>query len=82
MANGGIIHFLNLLALLSLNIGIFNALPIPALDGGRALIIILEKITRRKISEKLLNNLIMGGFIILMGIMVFATWNDIIKLFV
>ena len=76
----GFLSFINLMAILSLNIGIFNAIPIPALDGGRALITCVEMITGKTVSEKLLEKLVLGGFVILMGIMLFATFNDVLKL--
>lgn len=81
-ASGGFVSFLSLLAILSLNIGIFNAIPIPALDGGRALINIVEMITGKAVKEKTLERLITAGFILLFGIILFATWNDIAKLFI
>ncbi len=67
--------------MISLNIGIFNLLPIPALDGGRVLILLIERITRRKINEKLVENIILASFVLLIGIFLFATYNDIAKMF-
>ncbi|MCF0246664.1 MAG: RIP metalloprotease RseP [Ileibacterium sp.] len=77
----GILPYISLIALLSLNIGIFNLLPLPALDGGRILIIALESIFRRKIPTKLVETVIIGSFVLLFGIMIFATWNDLSRLF-
>ncbi|MEI3146476.1 MAG: site-2 protease family protein [Merdibacter sp.] len=54
-ASMGLLPFLSLLALFSLNIGIFNLLPIPVLDGGRIVIVVLEKLFRRKLKESVLN---------------------------
>ena len=68
-------------ALLSVNVGIFNLLPIPILDGGRILILVLETITRRKFSEKTQTAIMMVGLFMLIGLMVFATWNDLVRLF-
>ena len=79
-ASLGILSFLNLMAILSLNIGIFNAIPIPALDGGRALITLGEMITGKSVSEKMFERLILGGFILLIGVMLFATFNDVLKI--
>lgn len=81
MAQQGIVSFIAFIGLLSINVGIFNLLPIPILDGGRILILLLEGITRRKFSEKILNGIMMFGLFAIVGIMVFATWNDIIRLF-
>lgn len=78
-AEKGILSILSLMGLLSLNIGIFNAIPIPALDGGRALITFIEMITGKTVDEKLLERLIIGGFIILIGVMLLATFNDVFR---
>lgn len=58
-----------------------NVLPIPALDGGHAVFAIYEIITRRKPSDKLLEHAQYVGFIIIIALMVFATWNDIARIF-
>lgn len=72
---------LYLSALISLNLGIFNLLPIPALDGGRIVLLWLNKLFRGKISDTVLNAMISLSFVALMGLMVFIFWNDIVKLF-
>lgn len=77
----GLRSYLSLFALISLNIGIFNILPIPAMDGGRILILLLEKLFRRKINTKIVENIIVASFVLLIGLFVFATYNDIIRLF-
>lgn len=77
----GIRSYISLFALISVNIGIFNLLPIPALDGGRIVILLLEKIIRRKINPKIVENIILASFVLLFGIMIFATYNDILRLF-
>lgn len=77
----GMTSTLSLIALLSLNIGIFNLIPLPVLDGGRIFIILLEKISGRKISEKLETAIMSIGVLLLIGLMVFATWQDILRLF-
>lgn len=79
--SSGILSFLSLIALLSVNIGIMNFLPIPALDGGRAVFLIYEGITHKKPNKKfetLLNNIV---FILLLILFVFVTYNDILRLF-
>lgn len=80
-AESGVVVYLRLLAILSINIGVMNALPLPILDGGRALITIIEKIRGRKLNEKVMNVLMWGGVLVLVGLMVFATFNDVLKLF-
>ncbi|WP_297237385.1 RIP metalloprotease RseP [uncultured Faecalicoccus sp.] len=77
----GLSSYLSLFALISMNIGVFNILPIPAMDGGRILILILEKIFGRKINTKIVENVILASFVLLIGLFLFATYNDILRLF-
>ena len=60
--------------------GVFNLLPIPARDGGRQLFLVIEAIRRRPISQKYEIAVNAAGFVLLIGLMVFATFNDITKL--
>ena len=76
----GLSTYFSLFAMISLNIGIFNAIPIPALDGGRILILLIEKILGRKVSTKVVENIIMASFVLLMLLFVYATYNDILRL--
>lgn len=79
--SSGFLAYLSLIASLSVNIGIMNFLPIPALDGGRAVFLIYEAITHKKPNKKfetLLNNIV---FILLLILFVFVTYNDILRLF-
>jgi len=66
--------------LLSLILAFMNILPIPALDGGHVLFLLIEIVTRRKPSEKVLEYAQIAGMIILLGIMVFAIGNDIMRI--
>ena len=69
-----------LAALITINLGLFNLLPLPALDGGRVLFVLAEIITRKKIpadKEGLVHAI---GFALLIGLMLFATWQDIVRL--
>lgn len=77
----GWMSVLALIALLSVNLGIMNLLPLPVLDGGRIFITLLEKISGRKLGEKAEYIITMAGVVLLVGIMVFATWQDITRLF-
>jgi len=77
----GILALLKLFALLSISLGVMNLLPIPALDGGRFLFQIVELITFRKPPESWENAIHMVGFILLMGLLVVITWNDIMRVF-
>lgn len=76
----GLRTFLSWIALLSVNLGILNLLPIPALDGGRIAFIGYEAITGRKPNQKFENILHTIMFLLLMGLMVFVTYNDILRL--
>ncbi len=79
--SNGMISLLNWIGLLSVNLGIINLLPIPALDGGRLVFLGYEAITRRKPNKKFENTLNYAMFILLMGFFVFITYNDILRLF-
>lgn len=73
---------LNFLALLSINLGIVNLLPIPALDGGKLLLNIIEAIIRRPIPEKAEAIVSMAGFFFLLLLMILVTFNDIQRYFI
>ena len=71
---------LYLIFIISLNLGIMNLLPLPALDGGRLIFLAVEGITRKRVppeKEGLVHAL---GLFLLMGLMVFITYNDIVRL--
>ncbi|WP_425755063.1 RIP metalloprotease RseP [Ihubacter sp. rT4E-8] len=76
----GVTYFVNLLALMSLNLAIINLLPLPALDGGRILFVIIRKLTGRMISDKLESSIHGIGMMLLFALMIFVTWNDITRL--
>ena len=71
---------LQLLALITINLGIFNLLPFPALDGGKVVFLAIEGITGHAVPEKLQGSLTVAAFALLFGLMIFATYNDIIRL--
>lgn len=73
--------FWGLTAFLSVILAIMNVLPIPALDGGHVIFLLYEMITRRKPSDKFLEYAQIVGMVILLGLLVYANGNDIIKLF-
>lgn len=80
-AQGGFINLLGFVAFLSVNIGLMNLLPVPALDGGRLLFLGYEAVSKKKIPAKvegLVNN---AFFILLLMLFVFVTWNDILRIF-
>ena len=71
---------LELLALITINLGVFNLLPLPALDGGRIVFVLLEMIRRKRLNPNLEGYINMAGLLALMALMVFVTFNDILKL--
>ncbi|RHQ87456.1 RIP metalloprotease RseP [Coprobacillus sp. AF21-8LB] len=78
---GSISTLLSLTALLSTNIGMFNLLPIPGLDGSQVLFALIEKVIRREIPTRIKYALQMAGLILVFGLMLFVTVNDIGKFF-
>ncbi len=76
----GITTLLALAALISVNLGILNLLPIPALDGGHIMINLYEMITKKVPSERVFYNLTIFGWVFLLSLMAFTTYNDIIRL--
>lgn len=70
-----------LVAYLSINVGIINLLPFPAFDGGRILFLLIEKIFRKPVSKKVENTIHTIGFMIIIGLLIFVTFNDILRLF-
>ncbi len=77
----GFIYLLSFTALISINLAVINLLPFPALDGGRLLFLLIEKIKGSCIKPKIANTVNMIGFGILMLLMVIVTYHDIVKLF-
>lgn len=79
VAKMGFIYLLQFAAILSINLAIINILPFPALDGGRLLFILIEKIRRKKINEKLEGIIHNSGFALLMLLIVVITYRDLLK---
>ncbi len=77
----GIQEFISMMALISLSLGITNLLPIPALDGGKILILIIEAIRRKPLKEKTEINIQLLGFSILIALSLYVTYNDILRIF-
>lgn len=70
-------YLLAFTAMISVNLAVINILPFPALDGGRLIIVLLERITRRKFSKKVVGLIHALGFILLIGLMIFLSVGDI-----
>ena len=79
-ANYGWQDLLEMLALITVNVGIFNLLPFPALDGGKVVFLLIEGVTGHAVPEKIQSGLIVAAFALLFGLMIFATYNDILRL--
>ena len=76
----GIINYLNLLAVISVSLGVTNLLPIPALDGGKILILIIEIIRRKPMKIETEAKIQLIGFSILIALSLFVTYNDILRI--
>jgi len=80
-AKAGIENFAWFIALLSVNLGIINLFPIPVLDGGHLLFFGIEAITGKEVNERLREKLMQFGAAMLMALMVFVFYNDILRMF-
>ena len=77
----GFQSFLFLVAQISLNIGIFNLLPLPVLDGGQVVITLCEAIAHRPLNEKVKTGIMAVCWVLLISLMLYATWHDISRIF-
>ncbi|MFA5095211.1 MAG: RIP metalloprotease RseP [Candidatus Paceibacterota bacterium] len=77
----GFVYLLSFAALISINLAIINLIPFPALDGGRLLFLLIEKIKGSRLNPKFANTANMVGFAILIILMLFVTYHDVVKLF-
>jgi regulator of sigma E protease len=77
----GFFTLLSLIALLSVNLGVLNLLPLPVLDGGYLLILIIEAITRRKLQGRGMEIAIMVGWLLILGLFILTMWNDLARVF-
>lgn len=80
-AKQGIQSVLYLISFLSINVGVINLIPLPAFDGGRILFLIIEKIIKKPIPTKIENLIHNLGFFLLIALMIYVTFNDILRLF-
>ena len=77
----GLDWFLNFLAFFSVSLAVLNLLPIPVLDGGHALFLIVEAVRRKPLTPNLRMRLTQLGMLVVLGIMVLAISNDVLRLF-
>lgn len=76
----GFFALLSIIALLSVNLAVINLLPLPVLDGGYLLILIIEAVTRRKLGGRGMEIAIIAGWVLIMGLFALTMWNDIARL--
>ena len=79
-AEAGWVALFSLMAMISLNLGILNLLPIPVLDGGHIFIMAMEGISRRDFSVRAKERVMLGGFVVLMMLMVTVIYNDLMRI--
>ena len=75
-----IIEYVYILSVISISLGITNLLPIPALDGGKIVLLIIEAIRRKPLKENTEVTIQLIGFMLLIGLTIFVTYNDIVRL--
>lgn len=80
-ASNGLLPLLNMVAFISMNLGIFNLLPLPALDGGHIAFLLVELVRGKPIKKEHEAYVHLAGFVILILLMVYVSFNDIVKLF-
>ena len=81
-AKSGVVGVLSFLAVLSINLGIVNLVPIPALDGGKILLNLIEAIRRKPLSQERESLVTMIGVVFMIVLMIAVTWNDIMRGFI
>jgi len=77
----GLSYLFGFIAMISINLAMLNLVPFPALDGGRVLFVLIEVVIRKKIKPAIANWTNMIGFGLLIALMLFITYKDILKLF-
>lgn len=77
----GIFALLSIIALLSVNLAVINLLPLPVLDGGYLLILVIEGITRRKLQGRAMEYVIIAGWVLIVGLFILTMWNDLARVF-
>lgn len=79
-ASYGMEDVLSLLALITINLGIFNLLPLPMLDGGKLIFLAIEGVTGKAVPDRVQNAINMAGLVFFLALMLFTTYNDLIRL--
>lgn len=81
IAQSGIVALIWFMALLSVNLGLINLFPVPMLDGGHLLFYFMEVIRGKPLSERAQEWGFRAGFVLIIGLMILATWNDLVHIF-
>ena len=79
--NYGFWYYGFLTAMICVNLAIINMLPLPALDGGRIIFVLITMITGKKVSEKIEGTVHLAGMILLFSLMIYVCFNDVIRIF-
>lgn len=77
----GLNYFLHIFVIITINLGVFNLFPIPALDGGRILFLLIEAIIGRPLNRKVEGYIHFAGLVLMLGLALLVTFNDILRLF-
>ena len=80
-ASHGLIYFLYIFVIITINLGVFNLIPFPALDGGRILFLLIEAISHKKLNPKVEGYINFFGLMFMFLLAIFVTFNDILRLF-
>ena len=76
----GMAQYFNIMSMISVSLGITNLLPVPALDGGKILLLIIEAIRKKPLKEKTEIRIQLISFSILIALSIFVTYNDIVRI--
>ena len=79
VAEKGLLPLMNFVAFLSINLGVINLLPLPALDGGHFVLLILEALRGKPLGSKAMNNIQMVGVALILALTIFSTFKDITR---
>lgn len=77
----GIENYIYIIALISLSLGVTNLMPFPPLDGGKIVLLLIEAVRRKPLSQEIENYIQITGFVILITLSVFITYNDVVRIF-
>jgi regulator of sigma E protease len=79
-AEAGLLSLFSLMAMISLNLGLLNLMPVPVLDGGHIAILAIEGLSRRDFSMKVKEKMLLAGFVLLLMLMVTVIYNDLTRI--